>query len=325
MVLFLFIVLVGCATNENNENLSKIKASDYSLSENWLSLPAEVEKNVDIFYLSPTTWSKLSSEESNFCEIDNELMRARSTFVFSMQAAAFETAGNIYAPYYRQVDGEYILSFSFEEQEEIIGGIPAIDATAAFDYYIKNYNKGKPFILAGHSQGAHVIQNLLSEYMEENPEVYSRMIAAYVIGVSVTEDYLEENPHLKFAKSANDTGVIISYNTQAPVIEGIHPLIKLGAISINPITWTLDESLATSDMNLGSLILDKDGNSITVQNFADAQVDQERGVLICSTVDASSLPSTFWGKGIYHSFDYSFYYHNIKENALNRIQHYLNK
>ena len=45
---------------------------------------------------------------------------------------------------------------------EHIAGIPTLDGTAAFDYYIKHYNNGRPFILLGHSQGSTVMTNLLS-------------------------------------------------------------------------------------------------------------------------------------------------------------------
>lgn len=44
------------------------------------------------------------------------------------------------------------------------------------------------------------------------------MIATCVIGYSITPEYLAKNPHLKFAKEAKDTGVIISYNTEAPQV-----------------------------------------------------------------------------------------------------------
>ena len=33
-------------------------------------------------------------------------------------------------------------------------GMPYGDITAALDYYFKNFNNGRPFIIAGHSQGA---------------------------------------------------------------------------------------------------------------------------------------------------------------------------
>jgi hypothetical protein len=72
--------------------------------------------------------------------------------------------------------------------------------------------------------------------MKEHPEVYERMIAAYVIGYSITEDYLTQNPHLKFATGPDDIGVIISYNTEAPdVAAGVNPVVWPGALVINPI------------------------------------------------------------------------------------------
>ena len=141
------------------------------------------------------------------------------------QATAFETFANIYAPYYRQVDARYSLSQPLAEQDKIIGGIPYSDARAAFDYYIKNCNGNRPFILAGHSQGSNVLIYLLSDYMKENPKVYARMIAAYIIGYSVTDSYLARNPHLKFAAGPDDTGVIISYNTEGPVASMASPVV----------------------------------------------------------------------------------------------------
>ena len=35
--------------------------------------------------------------------------------------------------------------------------------------------------------------------MKKHPEYLKRMVAAYVIGFSVTKDFLKRNPHLKFA------------------------------------------------------------------------------------------------------------------------------
>ena len=222
-----------------------------------------------------------------------------------------------------------------EEQLKVVGGIPKADVFAAFDYYIKNYNNGRPFILAGHSQGSVVLTLLLSEYMKENPQVYDRMIAAYVIGFSVTTEYLAKNPHLKFAEGPDDTGVIISYNTEAPKVEGKNPVLFPGAIVINPITWTRTEKLATAAENMGSIILNKDGSIVLskegkiepVKNYADARIDKARGVVICSTADVDKLApgNALSGKGVFHSFDYPFYYFNIKDNAANRTKRFLSK
>jgi hypothetical protein len=311
-----------------------IKATDYSQAAHWLSLPAVVDKPVDIFYLYPTAWSKVNQTDPNICEIDNPSMLIGAKSVFARQATAFETVGNIFAPYYRQVDARYKFSLSSAEQDKIVQGIPKADVFAAFDYYIKNYNQGRPFILAGHSQGSNELAYLLSEYMKENPKVYARMIAAYVIGYSITGEYMAANPHLVFAEGPDDTGVIISYNTEAPTLGGINPVTMPGGIAINPITWTRTEKLATSQENLGSIGLNKDGsvvldqagNIAVIKNLADAQINLARGVIICSTCNPDTFsqgPPAF--KGIFHNFDILFYFFNIRENADNRARIFLSK
>lgn len=300
---------------------------DYSKAEHWLSLPSSPEKKVDVFYLYPTSYQKINATDPNICDIDNLSMLKISKVNLAEQASAFETVANIYAPYYRQVDARYVLSLPLEEQGKLIGGIPAADAIAAFDFYIKNYNHGRPFILAGHSQGSNVLLYLLSDYMKNNPGVYNRMVAAYVIGYSVTEDYLAKNPHLKFAEGPDDTGVIVSYNTEAPDVKGNNPVLLPGAMVINPITWTRTEKPATAEESLGSILVNEEGKIVTVKNYADARVDKERGVIICSTADVEKLSpgNPVFGKGVYHMYDYSFYYFNIRENTAKRINNFLNK
>ena len=318
VIALVFSLTVAAYANEK-------EATDYSKPGHWLALPTIVDKKVDVFYLYPTAWEKVDKSELNICNIDNPSMVKGANAAFLRQATAFETVGNIYAPYYRQANGEYTLSLPVEEQLKFIGGIPKTDVFAAFDYYLRYYNQGRPFILASHSQGSDLMLNILSEYMKEHPDVYKRMIAAYVIGYSVTEDYLDKNPHLKFAKGPNDTGVIISYNTEAPEVKGENPVILSDGISINPITWTREETLATAEESLGARLLDKDGNWVLVKNYADARVDKARGVIICSTADVETFSpgnGTF-PKGVYHSLDYPFYYYNLRENAVNRAEKFL--
>ena len=264
LILILIIVYILSLTvvpYKNEEN-----ATDYSKSEHWLSLPASVDKEVDVFWISPTTWQKVDDNDSNICNIDNPIMLIGTKLAFYKDATAFENVGNIYAPYYRQGDAGYFLSMpSIEERDKFVGGIPKSDVFAAFDYYIMNYNNGRPFIIASHSQGTMIARFLLSEYMRENPEVYNRMIVAYIIGYSVTDEYLAENPHLKFAEGPNDTGVIISYNTEAPGATD-NPLVFPGAISINPITWTREETLATAEQSLGSRVINAQLQAVFMKN-----------------------------------------------------------
>ena len=322
----LLVLIVLCFSLTMVAAASENQATDYSKAANWLALPGEVDKQVDVFYLYPTAWQKANANEPNICEIDNPSMKRGSKLAFGRQATAFESFANIYAPYYRQADALYCLSLPLKEQEKFIGGIPKTDAFAAFDYYIKHYNHGRPFILAGHSQGSNLLVYLLSDYLKEHPDVYARMIAAYVIGYSITDSYLIQNQHLKFAQGPDDTGVIISYNTEAPVVEGNNPVVLPGALVINPITWTREETLATAEQNLGSIVLKPTGEiaAYNVRNYADARIDKQKGVLVCSTADVEKLSpgNKVFGKGVFHSFDYPFYYNNIRQNAANRVDKY---
>jgi len=304
-------------------------ATDYSQTAHWLSIPVPIMA-VDVFYLYPTCWQKVNSTDPNICNIDNPSMLAGAPPVFERQATAFETFANIYAPYYRQADAGYTLGLPEDQRETVIGGIPTLDATAAFDYYIKHYNQNRPFILAGHSQGSNVLIHLLSEYMKDNPDVYQRMIAAYVIGYPVTSAYLDRNLHLKFAEGPDDTGVIISYNTQSPgVVPPNNPVMSdIVGIVINPITWIRTETLATTAEGLGSIMPDTATMEfIPVPQYADAKVDINKGVLVCSTADSTALYifTAPFGMGVYHSFDYPFYFFNIRANAENRANKFLEK
>jgi hypothetical protein len=329
--LLISFILAACGAGKMYTAHSKPEpqATDYSKPEHWLSLHYSAVKDVDVFYIYPTSWQndpKVPNEKNapHVCRIDNPSMLIGSKEAFESQATAFETVGNIYAPYYRQVDAGYALSLGIEKRDELLQGIPKTDVFTAFAFYIKHYNKGRPFFLVSHSQGSLLTGFLLSEYMKENPEVYKRMIAAYAIGYSITKDFLAKNPHLKFAEGPADTGVIISYNTEAPTIEGTSPLVLPGAIAINPITWTREEIPATVEQNLGSRI-DFNGTYVDKLKYADARVDKKRGVVICN-VDPTTLPTkTHWAKGIYHTHDYGLYYYNLRENAATRTNKFLCK
>lgn len=304
-----------------------ITASDYSDMGNWMLIPKKTDKATDVFYLYPTAWSMKKGDEP-ICNIDDKSMRKRARYVALGQATAFETAGNIYAPYYRQADASYLLSMSPKRQAECLAGVPGADVLAAFDYYIKHFNKGRPFILAGHSQGASMTKILIFQYMKEHPDIADRMIVSYVIGYSITKDELRANPHVKFAEGPDDVGVVISYNTEAPSIEGSNHTVLDGSIAINPISWTRTENVAGKEKNLGSYIPQENGKYKRVKGLADAAVDLDRGTVVCTTVkpeDYASSNKKFFPLGVYHSKDYGFYYYNLRQNAENRVSKYFER
>ncbi len=86
--LWLSVVLAACGSDKSSSGLA---ATDYSKTAHWLSLPATT-KPVDVFYLYPTAWQKVSPSDPNVNEIDNASMLKGSNAAFARTATAFETA-----------------------------------------------------------------------------------------------------------------------------------------------------------------------------------------------------------------------------------------
>ena len=159
------------------------------------------------------------------------------------------------------------------------------------------------------------------------------MVAAYLIGYSVTKDDLEEYPHLKFATGESDTGVIISWNTEGKknVEENAHNVVVLpNAISINPLNWKLDDTYAPASENLGSYMPnEKTGVYEFTDVGADAQIDLARGVVVTNAKteplpeELVEIANEFFGPDGRHASDYSYYYNNIKDNVAKRIAAYI--
>lgn len=292
---------------------------DYSNPENWLELPENSDKPVDAIYIYPTVYGTLEAVEDDIADIDDTSMRMLAIYSSVSQAGVFEESCNVYAPYYRQFTVDSLLDMIDKSPESLVY-CASQDIYNMLDYYFENLNEGRPFILAGHSQGSVWLSVILEDYMRKHPKYLENMVAAYVIGYSITEDYLERNPHLKFAQGADDTGVIISYNTEGPGNKDAYNcVVEEGAISINPINWKRDDTYASAEENLGSL----DTRGEIIYNQADARVDMVRGVVICESAEVSeelaASMEKYFGPESFHLQDYSLFFCNLQQNVADRI------
>lgn len=299
-------------------------ASGYSEENNWLNIPT-ITKPADTIYLYPTCNMDNSEDAEPICGVDDAMMRAGAQRVYESQATVFEEATNVFAPYYRQSNIYYVGGMTNAELEKFQMNEQRTDVYAALDYYFAHYNDGRPFIIAGHSQGSIMVKIVLGEYMQAHPEYQERMIAAYPIGYSITSDWLEAHPYLKFAEEAGDTGVIVSWNTEGAGNKDQNNLVvEKNAISINPINWKRDETPADYSENLGSRILNEETGEFEIRkNVADATLNTERGVVICNSEEPFVSAPDLFGTESYHNGDYTFYYENLKQNAVLRVQNYM--
>lgn len=306
------------------------EASDYADLANWALLPEAIEKPADTLYLYPTVYINTADDAPAIVPVEDEEMREAALENIEHICGIFSESTNVFAPYYRQSNlaaiknlrGDDLLEYQMQEQRT--------DVYAALDYYFENLNGGRPFLLAGHGQGSLMGKIVLREYMQLHPEYYERMIAAYVPGYSITSEDMEVNPALRFAEGADDTGVIVSWNTEG-VGNGTNMCLLPGALAINPINWKRDETPASAEDNLGSRIVNRETLEVdeSVPGAADACLDLERGSVINSgvnlyytKVDYSGIPRLF-GRRSYHNDDYGFYYYNVQENVAARVAAFL--
>lgn len=307
--------------------------TDYSDRNNWFHLPENTNKLVDTFFIYPTVYINPEPDAPIIAPISDMRMRIGVKNNYPQAPLLFEDLTNLYEPYYRQTNLIAYRGMSPAEVTALQLREQRTDLYAALDYFFDHYNEGRPFILAGHSQGSIMLKIALQDYFLEHTEYLERMVAAYVVGFSITTDDLKSNPALKFAEGADDIGVIVSWNTEGPgnVENGV---VLKNAISINPLNWKRDNTYAPATENLGDHIPIFDERMAVVDikvnrpGLADAQLDLERGTVICTTLaDHYVKPLTPGAKNIFgpaslHLSDYPAYWENIRENVKTRIRAY---
>ena len=295
---------------------------DYAKKGNWYKFP-EITKDVDTFYIYSTVYFG-NEGDPDYATMDNAEMLAGIDVEHAIKSSVFEQSTNVFIPYYRQagmrIEAEAWLKTG-NIDGPLVGGTPYGDIVDALDYYFEHCNGGRPFVIAGHSQGSAILRLVLKRYFKEHPDCYKRMIAAYAIGYSITQEDLEAYPYLKFA-----TGVIISWHTEGPKnVEANRPNCALlpGGISINPLNWKRDETYAPASMNLGSMVADEKTMTTSIQDIGgDAQVCLSRGTVVTHARAVANEMVDFAGPQSYHQDDYSIFYNNIKENVAKRIAAY---
>lgn len=319
-------VLTSCKDDDpSSVTPVETKATDYSQKSSWHQIP-EITKEFDTFYIPATNYDGYENGDPTFVPIDNKEFVAGVTDENEAHASVYAASTNVFVPYYRQS--------SLKNEEECwkrsgnmltaLTGTPYTDITAALDYYFANYNQGRPFIIAGHSQGSAMTKLVLMNYFKEHPDYYERMVAAYVIGYAVTREDLQANPHLKFATGESDAGVVVSWNTEGPANANAQNMVWMpSAISINPLNWKLDDTYAPASENLGSYVLNLETLKHEFKDVnADAQINVERGVVVTKPNCPFNPLTWLFGPASFHDNDYGLFYNNIKENVAKRIATY---
>ncbi|MFI5164386.1 MAG: DUF3089 domain-containing protein, partial [Bacteroidia bacterium] len=211
------LLLSSCLTPLQSFEESKVPSPpDYSQSKYWAALPAmkdsadavpygsalkdgQADAKADVFFIYPTIY--WAGRHWNANVNNKKLNRRIDKSTIRHQATAFNGSGKIYAPRYRQAilysfvvtdgDGKKAIDFAYQ------------DVKTAFEYYLKNYNNGRPIIIASHSQGTWHAERLLHDYFEKDSALRRRLVAAYMIGGKVKKNSFK---NISPCDSATQTG-----------------------------------------------------------------------------------------------------------------------
>lgn len=126
------------------------------------------------------------------------------------------------------------------------------------------------------------------------------------------------------AQKENDTGVIVSFNSEA---EGVSSslIVPEGTktLAINPLNWKTDGTSADKNMNKGACFTDYSGTIIKeIPQLTGAYLDEKRGTLKVLDVSSVEYPPvlSIFDEGVYHLYDYQFFYRNLQENVSIRLE-----
>ena len=231
-------------------------APNYSNDNNWSALPYRKDfgdlapKNfpenqdnaaVDVFYIHPTLYNEKpeSIYAWNHDLNDPKLNREIDEIATKFQATAFNAAGKLYVPRYRQAHYSVFLT-PYAEDKKAALDVAYSDIEAAFNYYLENFNRGRPFIIAAHSQGTIHAARLLKNQIIGTP-IQKQLVVAYLPGMAVPKDSLVGLP---VCQEPNSIGCFTSWSTYkrnfipTSYFNGLN-----NAVCVNPITWKFEDSL----------------------------------------------------------------------------------
>lgn len=314
IIFFWGIILLAIFTGCTHNNV------DYHEKSNWAYWDIGENKDADVFLICPTV--DLGEPGRYHMSLQDEETKTSFLGALNMERGIYENTCRLYAPYYRQA------TLNVYEMDEKAAAqyfdLAYQDVRGAFLYYLEHENQGSPLILAGFFQGADMCIRLMKEFFQD--KTYSDLlVATYAIGWRVTPEEVATYPQLKMAQGERDTGVIVSFNTEAESIT-TSLLVPQRTLAINPLNWKTDSSPAKASLNLGACFTDYEENMTKeIPHFTGAYLDEKRGTLKVIDVDQEEYPPilSLFKPGIYHLYDYQFFYRNLQENVSKRTKRYV--
>ena len=342
----------GGMPEKSFDALERPPIPDYNETSSWAALPtmqdaadlapdgtsvreAQAMARADVFYIHPTTYRGGENWIQDISMTDVNDWTDIS--VIARQASAFNGCCKVYAPRYRQAT---MASLSANDDSGMRAYTLAYeDVLKAWHHYTENWNEGRPFIIASHSQGTLHAAKLLEEEIDGTPWA-DRMIAAYIVGIGQNKGLFGRSlKQITLCTGATDTGCVISWNTFTRDGDPAPGVTRLKAryrerfgtsdgeevACWNPVSATLDGANVPASKNLGALPgAPAPGDPLTELPALTSGFGAEckEGSLYTDMPLTDDFNLTLFGGGNLHMHDFDLFYENIRVNAVARTNAY---
>ncbi|WNJ16337.1 DUF3089 domain-containing protein [Pontibacter sp. G13] len=332
MKLWTLALLLACSVFSCSEHKSPKEpfaeypvspAPEYANLQQWAAHPAlddfadqtpnpdyqnqQQEAQADVFFIHPTTFASHLAWNANLA--DNELNATTDSRPIKHQASAFNGSCKVYAPRYRQMTlGGFYTDDRPSEYQAL--DLAYQDVKAAFEYYLANFNKDRPIVIASHSQGTVHGIRLVKEFFD-GTDLQSQLVAAYLVGWPFPADTFANIP---VGQSPDEIGCVLGWCTfrENHFPKNFESFYR-GSVVTNPVSWKSNDGTETpKSMHKGFLTAGFE--KVKPQHLTSETQD---GILWIS----NPLKGVPWKN--YHIGDYNLFWEDIRTNVTLRVKTYL--
>jgi hypothetical protein len=273
------------------------------------------EKVADVFYLHPTTLTGEREEGITNASIDDPQINYKTDHTAILyQASVFNERARVFAPRYRQAHiGMYGEKDTVKQRAAF--ELAYQDIKKAFEYYLQNENKGRPIIIASHSQGTTHSTRLIKEYFDNKP-LRNQLVCAYLVGMGVKKNSYQTIP---VCQDSISVGCFTSWRTfRYDYTDGWATRDDTTIAVVNPITWKTTNEIIERTMHQGAILYNL---KKVYQQTHETQA--EGGAL---WITRPKFPGSFlYTSKNYHAGDINLFYVDIRKDVSRRIDNFLLK
>jgi hypothetical protein len=271
------------------------------------------EQKADVFFLHPTTLMGLRENGNNNARIDDALLNYKTDYSpIIYQASAFNESARVYAPRYRQAHiGMY--SEKDSAMKYAAFNLAYEDVKKSFEYYLKNENKGRPIIIASHSQGTTHATRLLKEFFD-GKALSNQLVCAYLLGMPVKKGSYEKIP---VCTDSMKTGCFVSWRTfREDYSDDWANRVDTTIVVVNPVNWKNTNEIADKSLQKGAVLYNL--NKV----YKNTQTSQVEGSALW--VSHPKFPGSFlYRSKNYHAGDINLFYVDVRKDVTRRITYFL--